>query len=59
MEDKITIRECALTDCESIYLLNKNDLGYDFPIEKTAERLEMILKSEKIRFLWRSTAEKL
>lgn len=47
MEDKITIRECALTDCESIYLLNKNDLGYDFPIEKTAERLEMILGSEK------------
>lgn len=47
MEDKITIRECALTDCESIYLLNKNDLGYDFPIEKTAKRLEMILGSEK------------
>lgn len=47
MEDKITIRECALTDCESIYLLNKNDLGYDFPIEKTAKRLEMILGSNK------------
>lgn len=47
MEDKITVRECALTDCESIYLLNKNDLGYDFPIEKTAKRLQMILKSEK------------
>lgn len=47
MEDKITIRECALTDCESIYLLNKNDLGYDFPPEETAKRLEMILKSEK------------
>ena len=46
MENKITVRECALTDCESIYLLNKNDLGYDFPIEKTAKRLEMILKSE-------------
>lgn len=46
MENKIIIRECALTDCESIYLLNKNDLGYDFPIEKTAKRLEMILKSE-------------
>lgn len=47
MENKITVRECALTDCESIYLLNKNDLGYDFPIEKTAKRLEMILGSEK------------
>lgn len=46
MENKIIIRECALKDCESIYLLNKNDLGYDFPIEKTAKRLEMILKSE-------------
>lgn len=47
MENKITVRECALTDCESIYLLNKNDLGYDFPIEKTAKRLEMILGSNK------------
>lgn len=47
MKDKITIRECALKDCESIYLLNKNDLEYDFPIEKTAERLEMILGSNK------------
>lgn len=46
MENKIIIRECALKDCESIYLLNKNDLGYDFPIEETAKRLEMILKSE-------------
>lgn len=47
MENKITVRECALTDCENIYLLNKNDLGYDFPIEKTAKRLEMILGSNK------------
>lgn len=46
MENKIIIRECALKDCESIYLLNKNDLGYDFPIEATAKRLKMILKSE-------------
>lgn len=49
MENKITVRECALTDCESIYLLNKNDLGYDFPIEKTAKRLEMILGSNKYK----------
>lgn len=47
MENKIIIRECALKDCESIYLLNKNFLGYDFPIEETAKRLKMILKSEK------------
>lgn len=47
MENKITVRECALTDCESIYLLNKNDLGYDFPLDKTAKRLEMILGSNK------------
>ena len=46
VKDKIIVRECALTDCESIYLLNKNDLGYDFPLDKTAKRLEMILKSE-------------
>ena len=46
MENKIIIRDCALKDCESIYLLNKNDLGYDFPIEETAKRPEMILKSE-------------
>lgn len=47
MENKITVRECALTDCESIYLISKNDLGYDFPLEKTAKRLEMIFKSDR------------
>lgn len=47
MDNKITIRECALTDCESIYLISKNDLGYDYPLEETAKRLKMILKSEK------------
>ncbi len=47
MKNKITVRECALTDCESIYLISKNDLGYDFPLEKTAKRLEMILKSDR------------
>ncbi len=47
MENKITVRDGALSDCESIYLISKNDLGYDYPLEETAKRLEMILKSEK------------
>lgn len=47
MENKITVREGALSDCESIYLISRNDLGYDYPLKETAVRLEMILKSKK------------
>lgn len=47
MENKITVRECALTDSESIYLISKNDLGYDYPLEETEKRLKMILKSDR------------
>lgn len=58
MENKITVRECALKDYESIYLLNKNDLGYDFPLDKTAKRLEMILGSNKDKIFVAEYGEK-
>ena len=38
------IRECCLSDYESIYEINKNALGYDYPVEKTKNRLFKILK---------------
>jgi len=39
----LVIREAVINDAESIYLLNLNALGYDYPIEHTKKRLEHIL----------------
>lgn len=46
----ITIRKCILADCEQIVLLNKNEMGYDFPFDITKRRLEKVLddKNHKI-----------
>jgi hypothetical protein len=30
----IKIRTCQLDDIKEIYLLNKEELGYDYPIDK-------------------------
>ena len=43
------IRRARDTDAAGICLLNRNSLGYDFPPEKTAEKLNVLLKSEKDR----------
>lgn len=47
---KIVIREADIRDADAIYLLNKNGLGYDYPLEKTKERLAKIfsLQTDKI-----------
>lgn len=46
----VTIREFTLDDAEEIYLLNKNGLSYDYPIEKTKQKLSIIksLSTNKI-----------
>ncbi|MDO4300126.1 MAG: GNAT family N-acetyltransferase [Clostridia bacterium] len=46
----IEIRECILEDYIAIYELNKNEMGYDYPLNKTKEKLENILlnKHDKI-----------
>lgn len=38
-----TIREAVIADYRGIYELNKEGLGYDYPIEKTKEKLQMVL----------------
>lgn len=43
---KVTIRECQYQDIEDIYLLNKNEMGYDYPLEKTRKKIECLLKSK-------------
>lgn len=42
----IQIREAVVADGSSIYIINKNALGYEYPEEKTKVRLEYILKRE-------------
>lgn len=46
----VSIREANIHDADAIYMLNKNGLGYDYPLEKTKERLMEIfsLYTDKI-----------
>lgn len=39
------IRECSINDAKDIYLLNKEEMGYDFSLEQTKDKLEKLLKS--------------
>lgn len=41
---KIDIREANIEDCEAIFKLNKNEMGYDYDLENTRERLTYILQ---------------
>ena len=41
----ITIRRADENDYAAIYGLNRDGLGYNYPLEKTQSRLESILKS--------------
>lgn len=43
---KVEIRECRLSDCNDIYELNKNEMGYDYPCEDTYKKLMKLIKSE-------------
>ncbi|MCD8028812.1 MAG: GNAT family N-acetyltransferase [Erysipelotrichaceae bacterium] len=43
----IQIRECKITDAWAIYDLNTKELGYDYPENKTQEKLATILDSNK------------
>lgn len=38
------IRECNISDYIKIYEINKNALGYEYPLNKTKDRLSEILK---------------
>lgn len=43
----LQIRECEINDAKIIYELNVREMGYDYPKDKTEEKLKQILKSDK------------
>lgn len=38
-----SIRECKISDADAIYLLNKNEMRYDYPSDKTRQKLALLL----------------
>lgn len=42
---ELIIRECQMTDVEAIAKLNKNEMGYDYPIHLTIEKIKYLLQS--------------
>lgn len=45
----VQIRLCETDDVSAIYELNRQEMWYDYAVEKTAEKLERLLKSEADR----------
>ena len=45
------IRECKTSDAESIYLLNKYEMGYNFSLEDTVNNLKVLLESTTDKIL--------
>ncbi len=41
------IREATILDAEAIWKLNCDEMGYDFSLKETKEKLEMLLQSQK------------
>ena len=39
------IRQCQIDDVEDIYQLNKEEMGYDYPIELTAKKIMALCQS--------------
>lgn len=47
----VQIRICRLEDAAAIYRLNKEQMGYDYPLPHTAEKLSLLLAKESDRVL--------
>lgn len=43
----LQIRLCGIDDAEAVCELNAKEMGYDYPLDKTAEKLEQLLKSNR------------
>lgn len=43
----LQIRQCEITDTNVIHELNVKEMGYDYPKDKTEEKLKQLLKSDK------------
>jgi len=51
MERGIMIRRICLADAPEIQVINKEQLGYDYSVEKTKEQLNKVLRDEKNHYL--------
>lgn len=43
----LQIRLCGIDDAEAVCELNAKEMGYDYPLDKTAEKLKQLLKSNR------------
>lgn len=43
----LQIRQCGIVDADAIYELDTKEMGYDYPRDKTEEKLKRLLKSDK------------
>lgn len=43
----IQIRQCEVIDAAAVYELNAKEMGYDYPKDKTEEKLIQLTKSDK------------
>lgn len=47
------IREAVISDAEAIYILNRDELGYDYPLEQTKEKLANLPPSKTDKWVLR------
>ena len=43
----LQIRLCGIDDAEAVYELNAKEMGYDYPKDKTEEKLKQLLESDR------------
>ena len=46
------IRKCQVADSPTIQKINQIELGYDYPVEKTAANIKKLLNDPKHHYLW-------
>ncbi|MGK0467258.1 GNAT family N-acetyltransferase [Clostridium sp.] len=55
---KIIIRECTIQDYIEIVLLNKNEMGYEYPAEGTKKKLEQLINDSNHKIYVAIVADK-
>lgn len=48
---EVTIREARAEDAQTLARLNREEMGYDYPLDKTKEKLSLLLESRKDKIL--------
>lgn len=48
---EVTIREARAEDAQALARLNREEMGYDYPLDKTKEKLSLLLESGKDKIL--------